>query len=198
MNMQEDSEILIADCAQAFIDDHGRTEYLGTTSSLMSDIQELGISSPPEQLWYVAAVACGLHNWATINPQYPIGNYRVDFMIDPIGYFVNHPFELFPFALQVALSRLMTKFVVEIDGFEWHDKTPAQAEQDKRRERLIQQKGYRLFRYAAREVLRDPRQCVSEIDGLVLTEVRQACASLTLKHIVRTKKYDETFEGLED
>lgn len=192
----ETEEIVIADCAQQFIDDHARTECIGNSSSIMTEIQEHGITSPPEQLWYAAANAVGIPRLATILPQYEIGQYRVDFMINPIGFFVEHPFNIFPDQLLFALSSSLQCLVVEIDGFEWHDKTPEQAERDKTRERFIQQQGFRLFRYAAREVLREPVKCAQEIDAAVIKEIRKACAQMMIRRTTHDAIYNQPFEGV--
>ncbi len=189
-------DIAIAECAQLFIKEHWRIEYQGGTSSIETEIAEHGIVSAPEQLWYAASAAVGLPQWASIIPQHEIGNYRADFMVNPIGYFVNHPFNLFPDSLLFSLSRSLQCFVVEIDGFEWHDKTPEQAERDKGRERFIQQQGYKLFRYAAREVLRDPKKCVVDIEELVIKELRKACVQMTIQRPIRNAHY-QSFEGVE-
>lgn len=192
----EEEEILIADCAKDFIRYCADLDWQGSQCCAECDMQEYGITSPPEQLWYAAALYVQLQDWATIHPQYPIAGFQVDFMIDPLGYFSNHPFNLFGDSVLAMLGTTMTKFVVEIDGFEWHDKTPAQAEHDKRRERLIQQQGYRLFRYAAREVLRDPFVCARDMRVLVHAELKKACATLTLQQTVHVTRQHPPFEGL--
>lgn len=147
---------------------------IGNTSSIECEIEEFAITSPPEQVWYAAAVWMDLPRYADITPQYRIANYRADFLVDPIGYFVNMEFLRLQYEHLVTLASKMDRFVIEIDGFEWHDKTPEQAERDKRRDREISQQGFRVYRYAAREVLRDPLHCIEEILTLVQQELSRA------------------------
>ncbi len=70
--------------------------------------------------------------------QHTIGPYRVDFVFMPL------------------------RVVVELDGYAFHDATPALAERDKRRDRFIVARGWRVVRFAAREVRRDALACAVE------------------------------------
>lgn len=68
--------------------------------------------------------------------------------------------------------------LVEIDGHIWHEKTPEQVEKDKQRERAIMAAGYRVVRFSAREVFRDPVKCVYEANSHVqpyVNTVRKRC-----------------------
>jgi hypothetical protein len=61
---------------------------------------------------------------------------------------------------------------VEVDGVEWHDRTPEQAERDKSRDRKLTASGWLTLRFAGREVHRDPAACVAEV--LSVVEARAA------------------------
>ena len=76
-----------------------------------------------------------------IKDQVVIGNYVVDFLIND-------------------------KFIVEIDGHEWH-KTKEQRYDDYRRERYLIRLGYIVIRFTGSEVFVDPRQCAVETLRLV-------------------------------
>ena len=52
---------------------------------------------------------------------------------------------------------------VEVDGFEYHDRTPEQAEHDRARDRALVASGWIVLRFAAREVMRDADGCVTEV-----------------------------------
>lgn len=165
---------VLADCTKEFIDKHYGLNSIGDPASTEAEIEELAIISPPEQVWYAAALYTNLPKWADITPQYAISNYRADFLVDPIGYFVNIGFIQISAQQLADLQAKMKRFVIEVDGFKWHDKTPEQAENDKRRDREMNQAGFIVYRYAAREILRDPIKCVNEIHSLVIDELRVA------------------------
>jgi very-short-patch-repair endonuclease len=76
-----------------------------------------------------------------IKDQVPIGIYIVDFLIND-------------------------KFIVEIDGHEWH-KTKAQRYDDYSRSRNLLRLGYTVIRFTGSEVFVDPRKCAVEMLRLV-------------------------------
>lgn len=52
---------------------------------------------------------------------------------------------------------------VELDGHDFHERTPEQAERDKSKDRLLQKHGWIALRFTGREVLRDPSKCMQEV-----------------------------------
>lgn len=81
-----------------------------------------------------------------LKQQAQIGNYRVDFL------------------LEGARSA-----VIELDGHAFHERTKAQAERDKSRDRAIQARGLAVLRFAGSEIWRDPmaaaRQAYAFVGG---------------------------------
>lgn len=60
------------------------------------------------------------------------------------------------------------QLAVELDGHDFHEKTKAQAARDKRRDRDLQAKGYRVIRFAGSEIYRDAVACAEEaVDHLM-------------------------------
>lgn len=57
---------------------------------------------------------------------------------------------------------LIGRVVVELDGHEWHERTPEQVERDHKRDRQLIACGYTVLRFSGREVIRDPRACAEE------------------------------------
>ena len=79
-------------------------------------------------------------------PQKQFGErYRADFMI-------SYPF----FGAEYTA-------IVECDGHNFHEKTKAQAARDKRRDRVCQRLGYKLFRFTGSELHGDPNGCAFEV-----------------------------------
>jgi very-short-patch-repair endonuclease len=83
-----------------------------------------------------------------ISPQVALHGYRVDFlaMVDaPTG----------------------TMIVVECDGHQFHERTAAQAERDRRRDRNLLERGVPTLRFTGREIARDASECADSIRGFV-------------------------------
>lgn len=59
-----------------------------------------------------------------------------------------------------------TKVIVELDGHDFHERTPEQAQSDKSRDRHLQTLGWKVLRFTGREVLRAPRACLHEVERL--------------------------------
>jgi very-short-patch-repair endonuclease len=86
---------------------------------------------------------------AFVYQQIPIGQYRVDILIQD----ATLPFE-------IGKPRFM---VVECDGHDFHEKTKAQARRDKQRDRFLQSKGFKVLRFTGSEIWEDPEKCAAEI-----------------------------------
>jgi very-short-patch-repair endonuclease len=83
----------------------------------------------------------------TVTNQCQIGDWRVDFFVrsyDPD-----------------------MKIIVECDGHEFHERTAEQAERDRSRDRLYQEKGYIVLRFTGREIYRDPVGCAQQVTRLI-------------------------------
>ncbi len=105
--------------------------------------QAIALAAPPQNLCESPAEEAFLRGLNEVGAkdftqQHPVKSYRLDFA--------------FPDAL----------VGIEVDGHKWHDKTPEQAERDKRRDREIQLAGWRVARFAAREVFRDAAGCARQ------------------------------------
>jgi very-short-patch-repair endonuclease len=81
--------------------------------------------------------------------QVPLGDYRVDFAMNVRG--AQPPYWL----------------VIECDGHDFHEKTKAQAARDKKRDRELQARGLRVFRFTGSEIWRAPHLCAIEILTMV-------------------------------
>lgn len=102
-----------------------------------------------ERMFYDAF--CEVDEEFNIKPQYPVGIYTVDFLVNGT-------------------------VVVEIDGHERH-KTKEQRYEDYRRERFLMKEGYIVVRFMGSEVFVNPKKCieeVEEIDCLFQTKITDA------------------------
>jgi very-short-patch-repair endonuclease len=82
-----------------------------------------------------------------IYPQMPVLEYRVDFLIGAM----------------TAPDAVPHWVVVECDGHDYHERTAAQAEHDRARDRAMTAAGYRVFRFTGREIWRNPQACADEV-----------------------------------
>lgn len=80
--------------------------------------------------------------------QYPIGPYKVDFLV----------------IFKVGPSFL--SFVVECDGHNFHEKTKQQASHDKKRDRFLQSQGFRVFRYTGSEIFPGNPEILQDINEM--------------------------------
>jgi hypothetical protein len=110
----------------------------------------------------------------TIVPQSQLGDYRVDFLLTYEYIDSEYPVEaLQPIegtdrAMSVIRPELEVKtpvqknLIVECDGHDFHEKTKQQAIRDKRRDRILQSLGYRVFRFTGSEIHNDAIACAVE------------------------------------
>jgi very-short-patch-repair endonuclease len=89
--------------------------------------------------------------WPLVEPQFKIGAYRVDFLL--------HARE------DLAPEHCV---IVECDGLEFHERNQEQFKYEKQRDRWLNQQGYRIFHYAAVEVMDDPLKVAAEVMEIVI------------------------------
>lgn len=93
-----------------------------------------------------------------IEPQARVGAYRVDFLLKyAVPSFEPFESEADPhvWRLGPVTARATSSLIVECDGYEFHERTPAQATNDRARDRVLQADGFRVLRYMGREIWAD-------------------------------------------
>ena len=85
-------------------------------------------------------------------PQIKIGPYRVDFIIAVVQH--------------GTLEQHWT--IIECDGHDFHERTKAQAQRDKARDRYLVGRGYRVLRFTGSEIYRDSAAVWEEIIKITL------------------------------
>lgn len=63
-----------------------------------------------------------------------------------------------------SIGKSTTDFVIELDGYEFHERTPQQATRDRRRERAIIRSGMTVLRFSGHEIVKDARGCSREVE----------------------------------
>lgn len=105
--------------------------------------------------------------YAYVFPQEHIDSYRVDFLILGTGLFND------------------VKIVVECDGHEFHERTPAQASRDRQRDRRLQGLGYHIMRFTGAELFNNSFSCACEVAILLIDKAGVRAKPLTSYQVQR-------------
>lgn len=111
-------------------------------------MREINRKSPSEPIIYEGkeiVVGLGLH------PQRTIEKYRVDF-VAVYGRIYKKIYEY-------------EEVIIECDSQQFHERTEKERRYEKKRDRYLQKKGYKIFHYTGKEIFEQPYQVVSEIIG---------------------------------
>jgi very-short-patch-repair endonuclease len=102
------------------------------------------------------------HIFSYVGSQVKIGKYTCDFLIETsINDKNNH-----------NTTHTVSKIVIECDGHDFHEKTKEQAARDKKRDRFIVSKGYKLLRYSGSEIYNNFESIIDEIDEILEDDIR--------------------------
>ena len=93
------------------------------------------------------------YDFLGLSLQQKIGKYRVDFVLD---FQKNCEF--------------MKKFVIELDGHDFHEKTKEQVQRDKEKDRFLISQGYIVVRFTGSEIYKNCSEKVDELLNIVYKE----------------------------
>lgn len=117
-----------------------KNDYQYWGKKFESDLEKC--KSPIEQIMFSIL---NQNECISVTPQYKIGPYTVDFLI-----------------------RIMDKeFIIECDGYDFHEKTKEQSQHDKSRDRYLKIHGYDVYRFTGSEIYNNPIKIMIEIDEIV-------------------------------
>lgn len=138
--------------AQEMVKSHGGTviyssDPIGEIKEVFRQIGRASqqFNSVPEKQFWVQAV-CGQYKGLLFNhlvSQHPVGKYRIDFAIPEL------------------------KFGIEIDGLAYHNGQDSFMK-DRSRQREIESQGWRIVRFAAKEVSLDVDKCFREAEAIAI------------------------------
>ena len=179
-----------------FIREKGKEISAEVQSWVITELEECfvgerEISSPVEQLFFIEHFCREYRShWNegtlfNLTPQYKdksTGKYRLDFLVDFVGYAMNTKLNLV-ISEKAICSIEPPKLAIEIDGHIWHEKTKKQVQHHKERERFLVAHEWRLLRFTGSEVFESPGKC--------LNEVADVANSLALEWIDKLKKFDQ-------
>ncbi len=130
------------------------TDFIGMRS-LNPPSPQYVIESPIEKYLFIQIIKlCIAENQGLINPPFNgIFPQKKITISDSIQYIVDFVF----YTIQGH------KIAVELDGYEFHEKTKEQAMSDKERDRNLQQADYFVARFSGSEVYADPKEILFKI-----------------------------------
>jgi very-short-patch-repair endonuclease len=122
------------------------------TSTVLEDVKKHNMTPIEEMAYYELKLFQLSYGWhhLTILPQLTLGKYRIDFVV--IVEFPNSD---------------VLKIAIECDGHDFHEKTKAQASKDKERDRELQKKGYKTFRYSGSDIVKNPSVITYDLISIV-------------------------------
>ncbi len=151
--------------ARVVVRAHDPRLALGSAMDALRDSERLAevaklCGSPIERMFLDAFLAVGFRlngpgvagtatrGSVVLHQQHHVGPYRLDFAL---------------------VSRLVpdVRIAIEADGHDFHERTKAQAQRDKSRDRFLVAEGWRVLRFTGSEVFRDAAACVAEVMRVV-------------------------------
>jgi very-short-patch-repair endonuclease len=144
---------------------------------------DLEIKSPIEQILYAAMKAvCALNSiepadpeefkgemiiiGISIDPQFKIGKYRVDFQVSYGTYSTRWDLIKAPKQRQ-GMHGVSSSVIVECDSQQFHERTERERRYEKERDRFLQSSGNVVFRYTGSEIVKRPMEIAAEIISFV-------------------------------
>ena len=88
-----------------------------------------------------------------ILPQYQIGTYRVDFIV----FFCPR-------------GEDKSEVIVECDSQKYHERSERERSYEKKRDRFLQSRGYKVFRFTGREIIKDSFDCAAEVIAFLTSQ----------------------------
>lgn len=133
---------------------------------MLNQIEDVGLESPIEDLFWVAITlmceayyhplnpeprftdaAERVESWGLfVSPQARVGSYRVDFLVRGKVTFDD-----------------IRPIVVELDGHVFHERDQRERSREKARDRFLVAHGYRVVHFTGSDVVRDPFKCAHEV-----------------------------------
>lgn len=167
---EENFENFVIDCHYEWLSDRVSTFLIGNSSGHTMTLEEslINCESPIEQLLAIELADSRLDEINIYNPfidvvgidkqkEITVKNkkYRVDFLI-PVIY----------------KNQENINFIIECDGYEFHQKTKKQVENDNKRMRDLQEAGYEIIRFSGTEIYHKPYKCVMNIKDIILSKCK--------------------------
>lgn len=107
-----------------------------------------------------------------IQPQAWIGKHRVDFLLRMTERF-NSEITHEDGTKELARAEVEAPLVVECEGHAWHGAPDQIARDTKRERRILEESGYNICRFTAKQILKDAMKCADEALNILVREIER-------------------------
>lgn len=152
------------------------TQIFGNTCDYEYGLLEsvIDCESPMEQLLAIEMERLGVCNIEHFNPFVKVNELlnQGEININGKTYYADFLFTVSYFKKVKGEFKAdcIKKFVIEVDGHEFHQKTKEQVEHDNERQRALQKAGYEVIRFSGTEVYHKSYKCASEVLSVILSK----------------------------
>ena len=87
------------------------------------------------------------HTALSFSPQHDIDGWLVDYLFEVVS---ND-------------GKRRMRLIVECDGHDYHERTKEQAKRDRARDRMLQEKGYTIYRFTGSELFNGAFECATQV-----------------------------------
>lgn len=151
-----------------WLPDKVRTSLVAKSSLHKFSLEEslIDCKSPIEQLLAIELEDLKLTNTLKYNPFVDVVDVKKQEKIK-----VKDKKYIVDFLIPVWYKNQGAKiFIVECDGYEFHQKTKKQVENDNIRQRNLQEAGYEIIRFSGTEIYHKAHQCALQIKNIILSK----------------------------
>jgi very-short-patch-repair endonuclease len=124
-------------------------------------VGDLGSESPLESMLLEAFFASGFFDRLAVPSDVVVGSGPFGLLLQQVTVPGLDKRYRLDFAIMSAEESLF--LAVEVDGHQFHEATPYQAQNDKSRDRKLTAAGWQVLRFTGSEVFRDAAACVREV-----------------------------------
>ena len=95
----------------------------------------------------------------------------------------------------IYMNNMISGFVIEIDGYEWHEKTKEQVKADKEKDRTYLKNCFIPIRFTGSEVYHNAKRCVDEVFEILITNYEMFdYENKNIKNYILQKKAEKLYQ----
>jgi len=142
------------------------------SQEMFCNLLEVGVESPIEDMFWIAANALCASEFLDVNPGFRIGQDGKPCLAD--GIYIKPQARIGKFRADFLISQVgigpdehLRPVVVELDGHDFHDKDKHQRSYEKARDRNFVKQGFQVLHFTGSDVVKDPFEVAYEALDLV-------------------------------
>ncbi len=155
--------------------------YMNKIETMFNDVLNLIISSESEKVYLLKSGMECKYRISNLDVDYFGENVKVlditiqenNFKISTIlNFYSNNDHECLVSGyipdFKIEVGNTDKGYVIEIDGYKWHEKTKEQAINDRKKDRAYIKSGFLPIRFLGSEVYHDAKKCVEEVIEIII------------------------------